>query len=192
LIRNRFGLPQDARIIGTVGDLWKNQIEFLDAFVLIKKEIPASYFALVASENEVEHVVAFKKRAAELGLVDAILWMGRLSKEDMLAFYAGIDVAVSTHRNEGFGIWVLEALATGTPVVSVDEGGIRDSLEGCPAGMLVDGGPEHMAAAVSAVLKDHSLRTTMSERGPLWVADRFSRDRMVEDYYGFFKGMIKD
>lgn len=189
ILRSRFGLPNDARIIGTVGDLWKNQIEFLDALVLINKELPGTRFALVGSENGTGPVEAFKQRAEELGLTQAILWTGRLSKEDMLSFYADINVAVSTHRNEGFGIWVLESLAAGTPVVSVNEGGIRDSLEGCPAGVLVDGGPERMASEVIRILKNESLRASMADAGPRWTAERYSRQRMTDDYFRFFQSL---
>jgi glycosyltransferase involved in cell wall biosynthesis len=185
-IRARFGLSDKTPIIGTVGDLWKNQIEFLDALALIRKEIPDARFALVASEGTADYIQAFKKQAAKLGLTDALIWTGRLAKEDMLSFYADIDIAVSTHRNEGFGIWVLEALATGAPVVSVNEGGIRDSLEGCPAGMLVDGGPQEMANEIIRILNDPAKRSRMSQAGPAWVASRFSRERMVDDYYRFF------
>ena len=187
-LRSRFGLPDDVRIIGTVGDLWKNQVEFLDALVLIERELPGTRFALVGSETGVP-AEAFKKRAEELGLTKVILWTGRLSKEDMLSFYADIDIAVSTHRNEGFGIWVLEALAVGTPVVSVNEGGIRDSLESCPAGVLVDGGPEKMAAEVIGILKNEPLRASMADAGPRWTAERYSRQRMIDDYFRFFQAL---
>jgi glycosyltransferase involved in cell wall biosynthesis len=191
-LKGRFGLPSGERIIGTVGDLWKNQIEFLDALVLIRKEIPGARFALVASESGTGQIGVFKQRAAELGLTDAILWTGRLSKEEMLSFYADIDVAVSTHRNEGFGIWVLEALAVGTPVVSVNEGGIRDSLEGCPAGVLVDGGSGHMAAAVINILKSPAEYAKMAGAGPRWTSQRFSRERMIDDYFRFFQSLLKN
>jgi glycosyltransferase involved in cell wall biosynthesis len=190
-LRERFALQSGTPIIGTVGDLWKNQIEFLDALLLIRKSVPGARFALVASEKGTEQTFLFKRRVSALGLTDAVLWTGRLSKEDMLSFYADIDLAVSTHRNEGFGIWVLEALATGTPVVSVNAGGIRDSLEGCPAGVLVDGGPEEMAAEVIKILKNPSLRVRMSEAGPRWTAARFSKERMVNDYYRFFEDVIR-
>ncbi len=190
-LRQRFSLQSGTPIIGTVGDLWKNQIEFLDALLLIRKSVPGTRFALAASEKDTEQTHLFKRRAAALGLTDAVLWTGRLSKEDMLSFYADIDLAVSTHRNEGFGIWVLEALATGTPVVSVNAGGIRDSLEGCPAGVLVDGGPEEMAVEVIKILKDPSLRGGMSEAGPRWTAGRFSKERMVDDYYRFFEDVLR-
>ncbi len=191
-LRGRFGLPSDARIIGTVGDLWKNQIEFLDALVLIRKEIPGVRFALVASQSGTGQIEVFKRRAAVLGLTDAILWTGRLSKEEMLSFYADMDVAVSTHRNEGFGIWVLEALAVGTPVISVNEGGIRDSLEGCPAGVLVDGGPDNMAAAVIKILKNPVEHAKMAQAGPCWTAERFGRQRMIDDYFRFFQSLVKN
>jgi len=91
-----------------VGDLWKNQIEFLDALTAIRKEYPDARFALVASETGIGQIREFKDRAAALGLSDAVIWTGRLSKDEMMAFYRDIDIAVSTHRNEGFGIWALE------------------------------------------------------------------------------------
>jgi glycosyltransferase involved in cell wall biosynthesis len=188
-LRDRFRLPPETRIIGAVGDLWKNQIEFLDALLLIRQEVPGACFALAALEKGIGQIEAFKRRTDQLGLADAVLWTGRLSKEDMPSFYADIDIAVSTYRNEGFGIWALEALAAGTPVVSVNAGGIRDSLEGCPAGVLVNGGPVAMAAAVVKILKDPSLRAMMADAGPRWVAKLFSRKRMVADYFEFFRAL---
>lgn len=190
-VRSRFNLTKETPIIGTVGDLWKNQIEFLPALVLIREQFPEVRFALVATESDAGHVRDFKQRAAELGLSEALLWTGRLAKDEMLSFYADIDLAVSTHRNEGFGIWVLEALAMGAPVVSVNQGGIRDSLEGSPAGILVDGGAEEMAGEVIKILKDRARRTKMAESGPDWVAVRFNRERMVDDYYNFFQSLAR-
>lgn len=190
LIRSRFTVREDAYLIGTVGDLWKNQIEFLDALVLIKKELGSVRFAIVASVGGTAADSAFTQRAEELGLSKDLVWVGRLSKEEMRSFYADLDVAVSTHRNEGFGIWVLEALARGTPVVAVNEGGIRDSLENCPAGKLVDGGPEAMAAEIVRVLRDDKLRTAMAEAGPRWVEEHFTKQRMIDEHYHFNKELL--
>jgi glycosyltransferase involved in cell wall biosynthesis len=186
MLKTRFGLPPQTRILGTVGDLWKNQIEFLDSFAIIKKIYGDVKLVLVAAESGIGQISEFKDRAAVLGLTDDILWAGRLSKEEMLSFYADIDVAVSTHRNEGFGIWILEALAMGNPVIAFNEGGIRDSLEECPGGVLVKGGAKEMAQEIIKVLSDDRMRSEMSAAGKSWVADRFSRERMVEDYFKFF------
>jgi glycosyltransferase involved in cell wall biosynthesis len=189
-VRNRFGLSPDTKVIGTVGDLWKNQIELLDALVVIEKEFPGVRFALVASESGIGQVRAFKQRALELGLSDSVLWTGRLSKDEMLAFYADIDIAVSTHRNEGFGIWLLEALAMGKPVVAFNAGGVRDPLDGCPAGALVNNGSKEMADEIIRILKDNDLRRRMSEAGPRWIRERFDREHMVEKYLKFFKSVL--
>ncbi len=190
-LRKRFNLPPGTKIIGTVGDLWKNQIEFLDALLLIRNSIPDARFALVASDSGIGQVQEFKDRAALLGLSEAVLWTGRLSKEEMLSFYADIDVAVCTHRNEGFGIWILEALSMGTPVIAFNAGGVRDSLEGCAAGKLVSG-TDAMAKEITNVLTNETLRQRMSDAGPPWTRGRFARERMVEDYYNFFNSIIAE
>jgi glycosyltransferase involved in cell wall biosynthesis len=190
LFRCRFGLSSHTPVIGTVGDLWKNQIEFIDALVIVRKIIPEVRYALVASDTDAEYVEKFKRRAADLGIADALIWTGRLSKEQMHAFYAGMDIVVSTHRNEGFGIWVLEALAMGVPVVAFAEGGILDSLEGCPAGILIRNGIQEMADEVVRLLKDKEVRNAMSEDGPRWVMERFSLERMINEYYDLFRLLV--
>ncbi len=184
-LRNRFGLGPDAKILGTVGDLWKNQIEFLDVLAVLRRRFPSLYYAIVGSAGPSVVVDEFKRRAAELGLSDAVLWAGRLSKDDMLSFYADIDLAVSTYRNEGFGIWILEAMAMGRPVVAFNAGGIRDSLEGSPSGLLADDGTD-MAAKIEGILADQGTCRAMADAAPRWVYDRFHRERMIEDYVRFF------
>lgn len=190
-IRNRFGITSDTPLLSTSGSMWKNQIEFLDALVEIRQEIPNVRYLLLTPLADMPQLREFKKRAADLGVTDSILWLDTLPKGDMPAYYADIDVAVSTFRNEGFGIWVIEAMAMGTPVIAFDEGGVRDALENCPAGILVRDGAQSMAQEVTRILKDRELRKKMSAAGPSWVAERFSSDRMVEEYFQFFSYAAK-
>jgi len=191
-IRNRFGLSDDTPLVSSSGSMWKNQIEFLDALVDIKKEIIGVRYLLLTPMALIPQLRAFKDRAAVLGVTDNILWLDTLRKEDMPFYYADIDIAISTFRNEGFGLWVVEALAMGTPVVAFDGGGVCDSLEGCPAGILIKHGAREMAAEVVRILRDREVRRRMSEAGPLWSAERFSRDRMVDEYYRFFEEIINE
>jgi glycosyltransferase involved in cell wall biosynthesis len=189
-IRDRFKLAPDTPLISTSGSMWKNQIEFLDALVEIKKEIPAIRYLLLTPMAEMPQMEKFKDHAVELGVADSILWMDTLPKEDMPSYYTDIDLAVSTFRNEGFGIWVVEALAMGTPVVAFDEGGVRDALEGCQAGALIKKGAREMANEVVRIFKDAAVRQRMSEAGPRWVAERFSRERMIDEYHRYFKSIL--
>ena len=189
-LRGRFGLLPETPLIGTVGDLWKNQIEFLDALVVIRREFPDARYVMVASDTGIGQIDTFRSKVKSLGLSDAVLWTGRLSKEEIRSFFADIDIAVSTHRNEGFGIWILEALAMGKPVVAFNEGGIRDPLEGCLSGVLVTGNADDMAREVIRIMKDDTLRAKMSHAGPRWVVEKFSRERMVEDYDRLFQSVV--
>ena len=189
-LRNRFGLAREARIVGTVGDLWKNQIEFLDALALLRERWGDVRYAIVGSRPENDLTRAFDARAAELGLTDAVLWPGRLAKEDMMAFYADLDLAVSTYRNEGFGIWILEAMAMGRPVVAYNAGGIRDSLEGSPSGLLVDGGAAEMARVIGDLLQDERRLRDMSSAAPGWVQVKYRRERMIDDYERYFRSLV--
>jgi glycosyltransferase involved in cell wall biosynthesis len=191
-IRNRLGLSPETPLVSTSGSMWKNQIEFLDALVEIRKEIPDVRYLLLTPQADIPQLREFKKRAADLGVTDSILWHDALPKGDMPAYYADIDVAVSTFKNEGFGIWVIEALAMGTPVVAFDEGGVRDALEGCPAGILVKDGAQEMAKRVIKLLQNKELRKMISTAGPHWVAERFNRERMVEEYFRFFGCLVKN
>lgn len=183
--RQKIGVSSSDILIGTVGDLWKNQMEFLDALPEIRTVFPEARFVLVASTGSVEQF-KFQEKADKLGVGDAIVWAGRLAKEEICSFYADINLAVCTHRNEGFGIWVLEALAMGKPVVAFNAGGVRDSLENCPAGVLVDGGPADMACEIIELLRDEKRLASASTEGPRWINTRFNRDRMIDDYVAYF------
>ncbi len=189
-IRKRFGLSPDVPLISTSGSIWKNQIEFLDALVDIRKEIPTIRYLLLTPMADMPQMQAFKERAMALGVSDSLLWLDTLPKKDMPSYYADIDIAVSTFRNEGFGIWVVEALAMGTPVVAFDGGGVRDALEGCQAGALIKTGAQEMAAEIVHILKDAAVHQRMSEAGPRWVAERFSRERMIDEYHLYFKSIL--
>ncbi len=189
-IRKQFNIPPDTPIISTSGSMWKNQIEFLDALVEIRKKIPNVRYLLLTPLADMPQMTEFKNRAVRLGVVDSLLWHDAIPKEDMPAYYADIDVAVSTFRNEGFGLWIVEALAMGTPVVAFDEGGVRDALEGCPAGVLIRNGAAEMAAEITRLLLDKNLHTRMSEAGPRWVAGRFNRERMIDEYDRFFEALL--
>jgi len=191
-IRNRFGITSVTPVVSSSGSMWKNQIEFLVAIVEIKNEFPSIRYLLLTPMAEMPQLREFKDRAVKLGVAEALLWLDTIPKGDMPSYYADIDLAISTFRNEGFGLWVVEALAMGTPVVALDGGGVRDSLEGCPAGVLVTHGAQEMAAEVIRILKDVKVRKSMSEAGPRWVAERFSRERMVDDYYRFFDSLVKE
>ena len=102
----------------------------------------------------------------QLGLEESVSLPGRV--QNVIAHMAAADVFALSSEEEGFGLVLAEAMATGVPVVSTDCGGTRDVLcyEGRACGLLVPGGdPELLALKIIDVLTDTHLRTALIQSG---------------------------
>jgi glycosyltransferase involved in cell wall biosynthesis len=86
------------------------------------------------------------------GLGDRVRLLGNRSQEEVAALMGAADVMVLPSRSEGLAnVWV-EALVSGTPVVSPDVGGIREVIDRPEAGSIVPADPAAIAGAVKAIL----------------------------------------
>jgi glycosyltransferase involved in cell wall biosynthesis len=104
-----------------------------------------------------------RARAATLGLLDRVHFVGDLPPERLDRCYANSDLFVLATRQETFGMAVAEALARGLPVVSTDTGAIAE-LVGASAGLVVPPGDgEAFAAALAAVIRDRDLLGRLTE-----------------------------
>jgi glycosyltransferase involved in cell wall biosynthesis len=102
---------------------------------------------------------ALEAQAQRLGLEAHVRFMGKVSDVDLVAAYRAADVAVAPSVSlEGFGLVVLEALASGTPVIGSAVGGLREALERLDRTMLVPPGDPHALAS--------RLRGVLTEKEP--------------------------
>ena len=122
--------------------------------------------------------------ARTLGIADRVRFRGRMSVDrDVWAAIAGAQVAVQPSAREGFGLFALEALALGVPVVHVESersavGEIaRDGLEGLQA----DADPAQLAAALRRLLDDPGRRAEMASAARQRAAD-FDWSRQAERF----------
>ena len=81
---------------------------------------------------------------------------------------------------EPFGFVAIESMACGTPVVGVNEGGLRESVVNGETGLLVDRDPESIAAAVMQLLSDDERRRQYGCCGREHVLRRWQWDSAVE------------
>jgi glycosyltransferase involved in cell wall biosynthesis len=86
--------------------------------------------------------------------------------------------------NEPFGLSMVEAMACGTPVIATRRGSTPEVIAEGRTGFIVDGPEEALAAVRSAAGLDRSAIRR-------YVEERFSRDRMVDDYIKAYKGSPK-
>lgn len=129
---------------------------------------------------------ALEERIARRNLVGRARLAGYT--DDLDSAHAAADVFVCTSSHEGLGNAIIEAMARGTPVVSVDcPFGPRRLLQDGRAGRLVfDDRPEPIARAIASVLRDHGLRRRYVEAG-LAVARRYSASVAVAAYEAAFE-----
>ncbi len=91
-------------------------------------------------------------------LGDHATFLGWLSGQELARAYASADMFVFASRTDTFGQVVLEAQASGLPVIAVDEGGPRSLIEHGETGLLVDPAAESLADAIQLLLDSPPLR----------------------------------
>lgn len=177
-------------IIGMVGEFWKNQIELVEMLPSLCREFPTLTLAFVGNNADRRLVEPLETRAKALGVEKHVLFTGLVPRDRIGDVFYDMDLSVTTHRNEGFGIVHLESLAAGTPVVGYNEGGYVDIFKGEDVGVLVNGGTAEFAAAVTALLRDHRRRFAMGAAGYELVKRKYSLQAMGRTYLDFYNRLL--
>ena len=101
-------------------------------------------------------------------------------RSDVPALLAAADIfALPSHR-EGLPLALLEAMASGLPVIATDVGGCCEVIENGRNGILISpGSPEQMARAIKRLALDEGLRRALGDAARQTIEQRFSIDRMV-------------
>jgi len=122
-----------------------------------------------------------RRKLAAAGALEAFEHVDVPDREDKIRFLHGLDVlSVPTIYREPKGIYVLEALAAGVPVVVPAHGAFPELLEGTGGGRLVPpGDPERLASALHELLLDPAARTRLAEEGQGRVRERFDAESMA-------------
>jgi glycosyltransferase involved in cell wall biosynthesis len=115
--------------------------------------------------------------AAESGL-DGLELLGHVADAELPGLYRGAEAFVLPSLYEGFGLPVLEAMASGTPVVAADTTALPDTCGG--AARLTAPEPEAIREALTQLLGDREERTRLSELG-LQHARRFTWERTASE-----------
>jgi len=146
----------------------------LEAFSIAKRSMPELLWTIVGNQEYLPYVESLKKRASELGVLDAIEWHEDISDQKLLKLYedAGVFMMLSENTGnhfEGFGIVFLEAAAAGLPVLGTKDNGIESAV-GPENGFLVEQkDPWAAADALVSILSDKDLWRRMSGAGRKWA-----------------------
>jgi glycosyltransferase involved in cell wall biosynthesis len=133
------------------------------AFAIVKRTLPHSRLIVAGSGPEQR---ALENIVAELGLAGAVTFTGRVDNENMPALYRKAQVMINPSLVDNMPNSVLEALASGVPVVSTNVGGVPYVVEHDRTALLVPPrDPAAMATAILALLNDPAKALRFREAG---------------------------
>jgi glycosyltransferase involved in cell wall biosynthesis len=152
--RARLGIPAEAFVAVAVRRLVPRMglDVLLDAWALLASAPDPGLLLVVGDGPEAR---ALRQRSEELGVGRLVRFLGRIDEPTLLACYHAADLCVlPSLALEGFGLVVLEGLATGTPVIATDVGGLPEALGGLDRGLVVPPGDAGALAARIAAARD--------------------------------------
>jgi len=168
-LRSALGIPASARVVGFLGRLSpeKGPEVFLRAALLAGARLPEAHFVLV---GDGPLAPALKETIARLKLQDRVHLAGL--RRDVAAVLNDMDVLVSSSHSEAMPLAVMEAMASGLPVVATRVGGVPDMIAQGESGWLVAPGDfDEIAARLVQIL---------AAPGELERMGRAARERAVD------------
>jgi glycosyltransferase involved in cell wall biosynthesis len=173
-------LAPDSLLIGWVGRLTydKGPDIFLRAIAQVRPEFPNARYLLVGEgpyRPQVEHLIT------QLALGDVVHLLGQRS--DMPAVYASCDLMVSSSRQEGLPMAILEGMAAGLPWIATSVGAVPMVVHDGQNGILI--APEHpelLATSMIQIMRSPEDRASMGAAARSVTESEFSAERMAADY----------
>lgn len=161
--RARYGLD-DRPFVLFVGKLSprRNLPALLDAFASIVREEGLPHRLVLAGLNH--HDLPIARLARELGIADRLRFPGYIPDEDLASLYAAADLFAYPSEMEGFGLPILEAMASGAPVLTLRRGAMAE-VAGEAACYADDGSSAALRRGMAPVLRDGALRADLRRRG---------------------------
>jgi glycosyltransferase involved in cell wall biosynthesis len=189
-VRRRYGLPAEYLLaVGTI-EPRKNLSVLLDAFLAVRARSGRQGLRLVIVGKKGWLFQEFFRRLAELGLDDGkqVVFPGYVANEDLPAVYGGAACFVFPSIYEGFGLPVLEAMASGAPVVCSNTSSLPE-VAGDAALMVQPDDAGGFAGAVERILADDDLRGELRARG-LRRAAEFTWERTARQTMDVYAGVL--
>lgn len=189
-------IPKTARVIGMMGRVnsWKGQEDFLKAANIIMAKYSDVYTVFVgaAFEGEEWREKELTDAIAKSPYKDRIISKGyRTDSENIYKLY---DVFVLPSTNpDPLPTVVLEAMATGKPIVGYKHGGVCEMVKDGYNGLLAEvRNPKDLATKIELILVDDSKREVMGENSRKRLLQNFSIEAYVQNYSSEYERLIKE
>lgn len=160
----------------------------VDAFIALAKKgtVPRLKLRIGGAYTaaDEEYVNGLKQKIADAGLTQRVEWLPNVSFNEKVRFFRELSVfSVPATYGEAFGLYVIEAMASGVPVVQPDHGAFPEIIAATKGGVLCK--PDDLDSLTSALedlLIDHNKRDQLANDGIPRVRDEYSATKMAERF----------
>ena len=191
----QFGIDVERPLMCQVSrfDPWKDPIGVIDAYRIVRDEVPGVQLALVGSmaTDDPEGWEFFHSTMRHADGDPDIKILNNLNNVGAIevnAFQSQADVCLQKSIREGFGLTVTEALWKGRPMIAGDVGGIPLQIEDGKSGFLVSTAGEAAQRAIE-ILKDPELAKRLGRAGKEHAREHFLTPRLLRDWLRMFSAL---
>lgn len=188
-VNSRYGVNGDYLLFVGIARPRKNLDRILRAFAAAKKRLSSTLKLVIAGPRETRFIDV-GKRAKELGIGTSVVQTGNVTDSELRCLYRSALCLVFPTLYEGFGLPILEAMASGTPVIT-SQRPAHEEIAGDGA-LLVD--PVHTEGLTQAILRivqDNRVREELAEKG-LARAKLFSWKRCAEQTLAVYDEVLNE
>lgn len=193
--RARYNLQEEEIAIGIVGRLVpvKNHELFLQAVQYVLEKTTQKVRAFIVGDGEDRHKLEARARELGLDFIDgnadcrkaAVTFTSWIKEIDLV--YAGLDIVALTSLNEGTPVSLIEAQASGKPIVSTNVGGIENIvLPGTTSLLSENEDTATFCKHLLMLVEDQKLRLQMSTHGWDHVREKYHYQRLIDDMARYY------
>lgn len=187
--RKQFHLPKDSTLIGKVARLTdqKGHEYILEAAKIIIERNPKVFFLIIGDGPKKQKLI---KLAESMNLLNNVLFIGK--RADVPNILKSIDIFVLSSLWEGFPMTIIEAMASGLPIIVTDVGGNSEAVKNGTNGILIPPkNSKELANAVFKLLENIELRKKMGKKSREIVTKKFTALQMVKKTENQYLKLLK-
>lgn len=188
-VRKQYGIKDEEKLLVYVGRMAqeKNIPFMIDAFKKISAKCP-SKLMIIGEGPELEN---FMEYAEVNNMMENIIFTGRVEYKDIPLYYGSADLFVMTSTTEVKPLALLEASASGLPIVAVSACGASDTIEDGVNGFLTQENRDAFAEKVLYALSDRERLERMSGES-VKIANSYSAENVVNRLLDLYREAIEN
>jgi len=189
-LKESLGIPAGDKLIGIIGRLvpTKNHLLMIRVLKKLRDAGINVHLCVVGDGEERGKIVKLQEELGLNGYVHFLGWERHIQR-----IYSGIDLLAQSSTTEGTPFTVIEAMASGVPVVATDVGGVADLLLDNQNGLLCKSNDASgMADNIIKLLQDSEFTDKLRQNAKAFVKENYTQKRLIRDVDQLYTGLFSE